>query len=124
MGQSLVRNYVHIIFSTKHRLHLIDELIENELHAYISGICLKLECQPLKIGGFTNHIHILCLLSKKVTLIKLLEEIKSHSSKWIKTKSEVYKNFYWQDGYGSFSINHQGVDAITQYITTQKEHHK
>jgi len=124
MGQSLVRNYVHIVFSTKHRHHLIDASIENELHAYIGGICLKLECQPLKIGGFTNHIHILCLLSKKVTLIKLLEEVKSHSSKWIKTKSEDYKNFYWQDGYGSFSINHQEVDDIIQYIATQKEHHK
>jgi hypothetical protein len=40
------------------------------------------------------------MLSKKIALIKLVEEIKSHSSKWIKTKGPEYLNFYWQSGYG------------------------
>ncbi len=35
--------------------------------------------------------------------MKLVEEVKSHSSKWIKTKGDVYKDFYWQNGYGAFS---------------------
>lgn len=29
--------------------------------------------------------------------MKLMEELKSHSSKWIKTKGVEYSNFYWQD---------------------------
>ncbi len=124
MGQSLVRNYTHIIFSTKHRQPFIKESIENDLFAYIGGICNALDCQPIKIGGYSNHVHILCLLSKKIALIKLLEEIKSHSSKWMKTNGEEFANFYWQNGYGSFSIDHLGVNAITNYIATQKEHHK
>ena len=124
MGQSLVQNYIHIVFSTKHRQHLINESIENELHAYIGGICNKLECQPIKIGGYTNHIHILCLLSKKITLMKLMEEIKSHSSKWIKTKGEAYANFYWQNGYGCFSVNYSGLEPVILYIENQKDHHK
>ena len=105
MGQSLVTNYLHIVFSTKHRLALIDDVIENELHNYLGGICKNLECQPLKVGGFEDHIHILCMLSKKITLVKLMEELKSHSSKWIKNTGEAYHNFYWQDGYGAFSVN-------------------
>ena len=124
MGQSLVKNYIHIIFSTKHRQPLINEPIENELHAYIGGVCNKLECHPVKIGGYTDHIHVLCLLSKKVALITLLEEIKSHSSKWIKTKGGDYNNFYWQNGYGAFSVNSTEVDIVIEYITNQKEHHK
>lgn len=52
MGQSLVKNYVHIIFSTKNRVPLISEEVENELYRYIGGICKKLECSPIKIGGF------------------------------------------------------------------------
>jgi len=48
----------------------------------------------LKLGGYKDHVHILCMLSKKITLMKLLEEVKSHSSKWMKTKDEVLKNFY------------------------------
>jgi hypothetical protein len=80
MGQSLVKNYVHIVFSTKYRQPLIKEFIEDELYSYLGGICKRLECQPIKIGGYYDHVHILCMLSKKIALMKLLEEVKSHSS--------------------------------------------
>lgn len=123
MGQSLVKNYVHIVFSTKHRKHLIQPPVEAELHCYLGGICNRLECQVLIVGGYTNHIHILCLLSKKLALMKLVEEVKSHSSKWIKTKDEDYKNFYWQDGYGAFSVKPSEVDKVIAYIANQHEHH-
>ena len=123
MGQSLVKNYVHIVFSTKHRKPLISDPVETELHSYLGGICNKLGCQVIKVGGYTDHIHILCLLSKKITLLKLLEELKSHSSRWIKTKGGVYTNFYWQDGYGAFSVNPSEVEVVKHYIANQKEHH-
>jgi putative transposase len=124
MGQSLVQNYLHLVFSTKHRQALIHEPVESELHAYLGGICNNMECQPLKVGGHTDHVHILCMLSKKVALVKLIEELKSHSSKWIKTKGDDYKTFYWQDGYGAFSINPSEVDVVSTYIANQKEHHR
>ena len=55
--------------------------------------------------------------------MKLMEEVKSHSSKWIKTKGADYANFYWQDGYGAFSVNPAQVDRVINYIANQKEHH-
>lgn len=124
MGQSLVKNYVHIVFSTKYREPLIQEAIEPELYSYLGGICSSLECQPIKIGGFTDHIHVLCLLSKKMALMKLVEKLKSHSSKWIKTKGDAYRNFYWQNGYGAFSVYPSDVDVVIRYIANQKEHHR
>ncbi len=124
MGQSFVKNYIHIVFSTKHRKPFIKPPVEAELHSYLGGICKKLECQPIKIGGYTDHIHILCMLSKKIALMKLLEEVKAHSSKWIKTKGDEYSNFYWQDGYGAFSVNPIDVDTVITYIENQKEHHQ
>ncbi len=123
MGQSLVKNYLHIVFSTKNRLPLINFPYENELYAYLGGICNNMDCQTVKIGGAKDHVHI-CLLSKKVTLIKLMEGIKSDSSKWMKTKDDSLKKFYWQDGYGAFSINPSEVDKVITYITNQHAHHK
>lgn len=123
MGQSLVKNYVHIVFSTKNHQKLIDGGIEDELYAYLGGVCKLLECQPIKIGGHHDHAHILCMLSKNLALAKLLEEVKSHSSKWIKTKGDPYKNFYWQEGYGAFSVNPSEIDVVADYISRQKEHH-
>ena len=124
MGQSLARNFVHIVFSTKYRQELIYSPVEEELHAYLGGICKRLECTPIIVGGYTDHIHILCLLSKKIALMKLVEEVKSHSSKWIKSKGEGYENFYWQDGYGAFSVNPAEIELVERYIKNQKNHHE
>ena len=123
MGQSLVKNYIHIVFSTKHRESLIPDSIELELYNYLGGICNNLECQVVKVGGYKDHIHILCLLSKKITLVKLMEQLKSNSSKWIKTKGNEYSNFYWQDGYGAYSVNPSEIEIVVNYIANQKEHH-
>ena len=82
-----------------------------------------MDCHPIKIGGYTDHVHVLCMLSKKIALMKLLEEVKSHSSKWMKTKGNDLSNFYWQDGYGAFSVNPSEIDRVIAYIANQKEHH-
>ena len=124
MGQSLVKNYVHIIFSTKHCENYLNDDIQPELFSYFGGICNNLECYPVKIGGHTDHIHILCLLSKKIALVKFLQELKTNSSKWIKTKHPIFSNFHWQDGYDAFSVNPTQTDAVTKYIKDQSEHHK
>ncbi len=124
MPQSLVKNYMHITFSTKNRHPFLDKHIKADLFRYLGGICKNLECNPLIIGGHKDHIHILCLLSRKIALMKLIEELKTHSSKWIKTKGRQYQKFYWQNGYGGFSIHQGQVDVVKDYISTQDEHHK
>lgn len=124
MGQSLSKVYVHITFSTKHRQPLIDSQIKNVLFEYIGGICKGLECKPIRVGGHNDHIHILCTLSKKIAQMTLLEEIKKRSSKWIKSKGNQYQNFYWQDGYGIFSVNPSEIDIVSSYIDNQEKHHK
>ncbi len=123
MPQSLTKIYLHIVFSTKHRQPLIDGRIEKALHEYLGGICRQLECPPVQIGGYYDHVHILCNLSKKITVIKLLEEIKKGSSKWIKTQGDDYGVFYWQDGYAAFSVSHLDLPPITEYISNQRKHH-
>lgn len=64
------------------------------------------------------------MLSQKIALMQLMEEVKSHSSKWIKTKGVEYKDFYWQNGYGAFSVNPTQVDTVAAYIANQHAHHQ
>lgn len=123
MRQSLVKNYIHIVFSTKHRNPFILPEIESKLHSYLGGICNNLECYVIKVGGVRDHVHILCLLSKKITLVKLLFELKSASSKWIKDQGQEFDNFFWQDGYGAFSVNPSEIDKVVDYIANQHNHH-
>ena len=124
MPQSLVKNYVHIIFSTKNRQLFIDKTIESELHADLGGTCKELECPSVAIGGVEDHVHILCLLSKSIALSELVGKVKANSSKWMKKKGEQYDDFYWQKGYGGFSVNPLETDVVVKYIQSQEEHHK
>jgi len=124
MSQSFVQIYTHIVFHTKDNLKLIREDIENELFSYLGGILKNLKSIPLQIGGTSDHIHILCTLPKTMAPADLVEEIKKSSSKWIKTKGENYRNFYWQDGYGGFSVSNSGVETVKRYILNQKKHHE
>ena len=123
MGQSLVKNYIHIVFSTKHRESLIKPPIEKELYSYLGGICNNLGCHVLIIGGYKDHVHILCMLSTKIALMELLKQIKQRSSKWVKTKGKDCENFYWQDGYAAFSVNPAEVEVVVNYIKNQHKHH-
>ena len=124
MPQSLVKNYLHITFSTKGRKPTIDKSIQKKLHAYLAGICNKMESHAIEVGGVEDHVHILCLLSKKIALIKLIEDVKKNSSKWMKTQGNQYQNFYWQIGYGAFSVNPSEIEIVQTYIQNQEEHHR
>ncbi len=124
MAQSLTKNYLHITFSTKYREHSLQKDDLPELFSYMSGILSKLDCSPIIIGGVTDHIHVFCVLSKNITLAKMMETLKSNSSKWIKTKGESYTNFHWQDGYGAFSVSQSKVEVVRNYIQNQEQHHQ
>jgi len=124
MSQSLSKVYVHITFSTKNRHPFIDDNMKQDLWTYLGGICKSLECNPVRIGGHNDHVHICCLLSKKIAQVELLGGVKTGSSKWLKTKGARYNDFHWQDGYGIFSVNPSEVEKVVDYIDGQDDHHK
>lgn len=123
MGQSNVKNHMHIVFSTKYREKIIKGPIEKELHAYLGGVCNAMGCRAIIVGGYTDHVHILCLLSSRVALMDLLRNVKAKSSKWMKTKDKSLENFRWQRGYGAFSLRDNNAETVINYIKNQHKHH-
>jgi putative transposase len=124
MPQSLAKIMLHITFSTKKRVPLIIDEVEKNLHAYIASMCNALGCHAYRVGGTSNHIHIACRLSRTITVSDLLEDIKSHSSKWMKKQHPLCAHFSWQNGYGAFSMSESHLKRAVTYIDNQKEHHR
>lgn len=124
MPQSLSSILIHLIFSTKNREPFITPILEKELHPYVVTIFRDLKSPSLAINGTSDHIHILCSLSRVIKIADLVEEVKTNSSKWIKTKGRVFENFHWQRGYGAFSIGQSQVTAVKRYIARQRLHHQ
>lgn len=110
----------HIVFSTKNRVDLIAPEIENDLFGYIHGIVENNGSKLLIANGTANHIHLLVSLPKKIDIPELIGDIKRDSSSWIKKQDTGYSGFYWQKGYGAFSIGQSQVEAVMNYIKRQK----
>jgi len=124
MSQSLAKILVHIVVSTKNHRPFLDIGIRPELYAYLAGILKANDSHVIKIGGTENHTHIFCILPKGISLAKMIEEFKTSSSKWVKTKVPQYASFYWQNGYGAFSVSQSDTERVVKYIETQEEHHR
>ncbi len=125
MSQSILLNYMHIVFSTKNRTPwLRDRNIREAMYAYLAGSCNERKWPALKVGGYEDHIHLLIRLGKKDSVPQFIGLLKEYSSKWIKTKGSIYSGFYWQAGYGAFGVCASHMDAVLQYIATQEEHHQ
>jgi Transposase and inactivated derivatives len=120
MPQSLVKILVHIVFSTKDRIDLIPVQLEDELYRYIHGIIENKGARLIIAGGISNHIHLLVSLGR-MDVSELIGDIKRSSSVWMKDKG--VRKFYWQKGYGAFSIGQSQVAEVSRYIRNQKEHH-
>ena len=123
MPQSLVKILVHIVFSTKERQRTITPQIEPQLYGYISGIITNNGGRMIIAGGDADHIHILSSIGR-IGIAELVGDIKRESSSWIKIQDRRFEKFYWQRGYGAFSIGQSHVPAVSTYIRDQKKHHK
>ncbi len=123
MPQSLSSILVHVVFSTKLREPFITPAIETELQRYMASVFRALNSPSLAIDGTDDHVHVLFSLGRVIKIADLVEEVKTESSKWIKTKGREFKNFHWQKGYGAFSIGRSNVASLKRYILGQKEHH-
>ena len=123
MSQSLSQLYVHIIFHTKGN-NSIKTTDSDKLYTYMGGVINHTGSVPIRINGMTDHIHILCILSKNISLASLVKEIKTSSSRWIKELDPYYTSFEWQRGYAGFSVSQSVRESTVKYITNQAEHHK
>jgi putative transposase len=123
MPQSLALMLVHIIFSTKSRKPFLRSIeLRSQVHAYLTGTLRCLECDPLIIGGVEDHVHILCELSRKISLSELVKNLKTSSTRNLKDNG--HHGFSWQTGYGVFSVSQSAKESVIAYISNQETHHR
>jgi REP element-mobilizing transposase RayT len=124
MPQSSSKVILHIIFSTKNREPWLDSKVQPRMHAYLATICRDVDADFVQVGGVADHVHIVTTLPRTVSQAQLIEQIKKASSKWIKSLDARYRGFFWQRGYGAFSVSPSQLDAVLDYVNNQREHHR
>jgi REP element-mobilizing transposase RayT len=113
-----------IVFGTKFREHTLSDTNNDELYKYITGILQQKKCHLYRLGGVSDHIHILTHVHPSIALASLVHDIKLASSSYIKSNG-LYPNFReWQNGYGAFTYQYKDVDRLIEYVKNQAEHHR
>jgi len=124
MPQSFCQIYIHAIFSTKSWKRWLDDDIRPRVHAYLATLARDCGCPYVTVGGPDDHVHVLADIGKRTLPVELIGKVKQESSKFVKTLGKQYAGFYWQSGYGMFSVGPTRVEEVKTYIEHQVEHHR
>jgi len=123
MPHSFAKLHIHLVFSTKQRDPVLHDTIRDPLHRYLVVAIQSSRCIPVLVNSVEDHVHILFELGRTVTISTVVENIKTTTSKWLKTQGEEFAGFRWQVGYGAFSVSASQLGECKEYIANQKEHH-
>ncbi len=98
--------------------------VRDPLHLYCATVLNEIGCRVVTLNSVQDHIHILFDIGRTVAVSRAVEQVKSSSSKWVKTQGSELALFSWQSGYAAFGVDARSVEAVRQYISSQHEHHK
>ncbi len=129
MADSNAEVYLHFVWATKWREDSIPADLERRVHRVIQSESQRLGCKVLAVGGTLNHIHLLVLFSRTLSLARFMEQVKGTSSRFLNETAPAIladpdKHFFWQPGYGVFSVGINQTKPVIDYIHSQKEHHE
>ena len=124
MANTYTQLYIQFVFAVKRRENLIDESFRVELEKVITGIITSHKCKTYAIYCNPDHTHIFVGMHPNISPSKLMEQVKSGSSKWVNDKKIILANFSWQDGFGAFTYSKSHIDNVVKYVLNQPEHHK
>jgi REP element-mobilizing transposase RayT len=116
--------HYHLVFSTKHREPTVTPEIRPRLWEYLGGTVRGLGGIPILVGGTADHVHLLVTLRQQPALADFVRDLKAGSSGWVHDTFPSEGGFWWQAGYGAFTVSHSAVDAVKAYIAGQEEHHR
>jgi putative transposase len=121
VSHSFTSNFVHFVFSTKHRKNFIPEDMLTRTWEYLSGVAKNHDIKPVIAGGTRNHVHVLAIVPAQMSVSEAARVMKCNTSRWLR---EQVPEFDWQEGYGAFSVSPPHAGAVMKYIRNQEEHHR
>jgi len=119
---------VHIVFVTKYRHPVITAEIEATLKTMMTKLCetqktALLECKADL--GTNDHIHLLVEMAPDIALSRLVNTLKTITSREIRKEYRDYlkpyywKPFFWKRGYGFVSAGGAPLEILKEYIENQ-----
>jgi REP element-mobilizing transposase RayT len=124
MRSNFTQLYLHAVWATWDRLPLITPDIQKNIYGAIIRHCEELRCTIIAVGGVEDHIHLLTGLPSSLSVSNFIKNIKGSSSHLVTHDIKPGEFFKWQGSYGAFTVSHDGIDKVANYIRNQAIHHQ
>lgn len=115
----------HIIFVTKYREKKLTHEHLGKIEEMIRYECLALKARCLEINGEADHIHMIVQYPPSLSISKLVQRLKSVSSRKLKlhfpelNQVTWRRNALWSSGYFACSVGGAPISVLKQYIQQQ-----
>ena len=124
MANTYTQLYVQYVFVVNRRENLILERFREEMEKVMCGIITNHKCKAFAIYCNPDHTHIFVGMHPAIAPSKLMEQVKSGTSKWLNDKKYLPVKFSWQKGFGAFTYSKSHIEKVVKYVLSQPEHHK
>lgn len=123
-GRSYTKIYIHAVWHIKLGSVTIKPEHTEHLYANIACSLNQIGCSTVVVNGTANHVHVLFVLSKNISVSDAIARVKRTTSSWLKNVERYYADFAWQSGYAAFSVSQSVVPSTIEYIKNQETHHQ
>ena len=96
------------------------------LEEYFDEVCASFESRLVEFNGEKDHVHLLVNYPPKVSVSKLVNNLKGVSSRklrldYAESFSKIYwKGVLWSPGYFAGSVGGASLSVVRQYIEQQQ----
>lgn len=126
----LTQLHVHLVFVTKYRRGVFDEVILRDLEKIFRSVCEDFECQLQECNGEDDHVHLLVEYPTKVSIAKLVNSLKGVSSRLIRQadhpsiRSKLWGGALWSSSYfaascGGLSLPTSSHSHVNQLFSSR-----
>ena len=124
MANSYSQIYIQAVWAVKYRQALLQKPWRDDFFAIVANLINRAGCKSFIVNGVEDHIHCLFSLPAKLSVSKVMQEVKSISSKHLNETDLLNHRFEWQRGFGAFSYSKSDISNVYRYIENQENHHK
>ena len=117
--------HVHVVFMTKYRRPVFGELHHAHMRQYVAEVCADFGAELKECDGEADHVHMLIEYPPLVQLTKLVNSLKSVTSRrlrndFIDLRAAYSKPVLWSRSYFIGSCGGAPLEVVKKYIQNQR----
>jgi putative transposase len=123
------RLYVHLVWPTKYRKHILGQKLTPIIEEKIAEVCDTRQYQLFVARTAVDHAHVLLGIKRTHCVSDVIRDLKSNSSAaafaaFSRLREIIKMQVLWAEGYRAESVSPGDLDRVKQYIINQAEHHR